>query len=148
MKVVCENRKARFNYTLHDEYKSGIVLTGCEIKSIRKGDVNITSDTFCIFNNGELFIRNMYIKPYENSGYVKNDEPTRDRKLLLTRHELRKLEQKIKTKGMTIVPVKVIIDDRGLAKVIINLASGKKTYDKSQSIKERDLKRDMERNLK
>ena len=148
MKVVCENKKARFNYTLHDEYKSGIVLTGCEIKSIRKGDVNITSDTFCLFNDGELFIRNMYIKPYENSGYVKDDEPNRDRKLLLTKKELKRLEQKIKTKGMTIVPVRLIIDDRGLAKVIISLASGKKSYDKSQTIKERDLKREMERSLK
>lgn len=136
-----QNKKARFNYEFLEEYKAGIVLNGCEIKSIRMGNVNM-GESYCIFNNGELFIKNMHITPYENAGY-ENLDPIRDRKLLLTKRELNKLNQKIKEKGLTIVPVKMFIDERGFAKLNIALAKGKHTYDKKQTIKERDIDRQM-----
>lgn len=143
MKTVSENRKAHFNYFLTDEYQAGIVLNGCEIKSIRNGNVNM-SDSYCCFVNGELYIKNMHISEYKNSGYIHVDT-TRDRKLLLKRNELKRLNQNVKTKGKTIVPVKLIINDRGRCKVIISLATGKHTYDKSKELKEKDLDREMKK---
>lgn len=145
MKIIVDNRKAHFNYTLLDEYQAGIVLNGCEIKSIRKGKANM-SDAYCAFVNGELFIRNMHIAEYDKSDvhYISGDTK-RDRKLLLKKQELRKLNQKVKTRGQTIVPVKMFINDRGLCKVMISLATGKHTYDKSKAIKERDLDRELKR---
>lgn len=141
--IVIDNRKAHFNYFLLDEYIAGIVLKGCEIKSIRNRDVNM-SDSYCVFVDDELYIKNLHISPYKNASYTYNDyDPKRDRKLLLTKHELRKLNQAVKTKGNTIVPVKMFINDRGLVKLVISLAKGKHTYDKSQTIKERDLEREM-----
>ena len=141
--ILIDNRKARFEYFLVDEYTAGIVLIGCEIKSIRNREVNM-SDTYCTFINGELFVKNLHISPYKNSGFAyQNYDPKRDRKLLLTKRELRKLNQGVKTKGYTIVPVNLFVNEKGLVKMTIALAKGKHTYDKSQAIKERDLDREM-----
>ncbi len=140
------NKKAKFNYFIEDEYTAGIVLTGSEIKSIRSRNVSI-SDSFCEFNNNnELFISKMYIKEYQNSTYNRNS--LSQRKLLLNRKELKKLKKKITDVGLTIIPLKLFINDSGLAKIKIALAKGKKLYDKRQSIKEKELKRDLERSRK
>jgi len=141
--IFIDNRKANYNYFLLDEYVAGIVLIGCEIKSIRDGGVSM-SDTYCTFVDDELYVKNLHISPYKNSGFSYKDyDPKRDRKLLLKKKELRKLHQSVKTKGYTIVPVNLHTNDKGLVKVTIALAKGKHTYDKSQSIKERDLDREM-----
>ena len=140
------NKKAKFNYFIEDEYTAGIVLTGSEIKSIRSRNVSI-SDSFCEFNNNnELFISKMYIKEYQNSTYNRNS--LSQRKLLLNRKELKKLKKKITDVGLTIIPLKLFINDSGLAKIKIALAKGKKLYDKRQSLKEKELKRDLERSRK
>ena len=147
IKTITTNRKAFHDYSIEDEFMSGIVLKGCEIKSIRSGETNLT-DGYCTFHNGELWMKNMYIKPYsQRDGFTLNIDPHRDRKLLLTKHELRKLEQKVKIKGYTIVPLKVIINKNGYCKIVIGLCKGKHTYDKRQDLKEKDLKRDMERDF-
>ena len=135
------NKKAKFNYFIEDEYTAGIVLTGSEIKSIRRRNVSI-SDSFCEFNNNELFISKMYIKEYQNSNYNRNS--LSQRKLLLNRKELKKLKKQITDVGLTIIPLKLFINDSGLAKMKIALAKGKKLYDKRQSLKEKELKRDIE----
>ena len=141
--ILIDNRKANYNYFLLEEYVAGIVLIGCEIKSIRNRDVNM-SDSYCTFVGNELIIKNMHISPYKNSGFAYGDyDPKRDRKLLLTKRELRKLQRDIQTKGITIVPVNLYTNDKGLVKLTIAVAKGKHTYDKSQSIKERDLDREM-----
>lgn len=149
MKTICTNRKSNFNYSIVDEYMCGICLTGSEIKSIRKGEVGL-SESYCVFggkNDSELFIKNMYIKLYENhDGFMKLD-PNRDRKLLLMKHELMKVHQKVQQKGMTIVPLKVVINDRGLCKIVIGLCKGKNMVDKRLTIKERDLDREIKRNI-
>lgn len=143
MKTISENRKAKFNYDLLDFYNVGICLFGSEVKSIRLGNVNI-SESFCYVDEyGEVWIKNMYIKQYEYSGYVKFDS-YRDKKLLLKKQEIRKLSQKVSQKGCTIVPTKLFINDKGLIKLEVALAKGKNTVDKKQYIKERDIKRDME----
>ena len=140
------NKKAKFNYFIQAEYIAGIVLTGSEIKSIRRRNVSI-SDSFCEFNNNnELFISKMYIKEYQNSTYNRNS--LSQRKLLLNRKELKKLKKKITDVGLTIIPLKLFINDSGLAKIKIALAKGKKLYDKRQSLKEKELKRDIERSRK
>ena len=139
------NKKAKFNYFIEDEYTAGIVLTGSEIKSIRRRNVSI-SDSFCEFNNNELFISKMYIKEYQNSTYNRNS--LSQRKLLLNRKELKKLKKQITDVGLTIIPLKLFINDSGLAKMKIALAKGKKLYDKRQSLKEKELKRDIERSRK
>ena len=142
-KIFIDNRKANYNYFLLEEYVAGIVLIGCEIKSIRNRDVNM-SDSYCTFVGNELIIKNMHISPYKNSGFAYGDyDPKRDRKLLLTKRELRKLQRDVQTKGITIVPVNLYTNDKGLVKLTIAVAKGKHTYDKSQSIKERDLDREM-----
>ena len=135
------NKKVKFNYFIEDEYTAGIVLTGSEIKSIRRRNVSI-SDSFCEFNNNELFISKMYIKEYQNSTYNRNS--LSQRKLLLNRKELKKLKKQITDVGLTIIPLKLFINDSGLAKMKIALAKGKKLYDKRQSLKEKELKRDIE----
>ena len=141
--ILIDNRKANYNYFLLEEYVAGIVLIGCEIKSIRNRDVNM-SDSYCTFVGNELIIKNMHISPYKNSGFAYGDyDPKRDRKLLLTKRELRKLQKDVQTKGYTIVPVNLYTNDKGLVKLTIAMAKGKHTYDKSQSIKERDLDREM-----
>ena len=141
--ILIDNRKANYNYFLLEEYVAGIVLEGCEVKSIRSRDVNM-SDSYCTFVGNELIIKNMHISPYKNSGFTYKDyDPKRDRKLLLTKRELRKLQKDIQAKGYTIVPVNLYTNDKGLVKLTIAMAKGKHTYDKSQTIKERDLDREM-----
>ena len=141
--ILIDNRKANYNYFLLEKYVAGIVLIGCEIKSIRNRDVNM-SDSYCTFVGNELIIKNMHISPYKNSGFAYGDyDPKRDRKLLLTKRELRKLQRDVQTKGITIVPVNLYTTDKGLVKLTIAMAKGKHTYDKYQSIKERDMDREM-----
>lgn len=141
--ILIDNRKANYNYFLLEEYVAGIVLEGCEVKSIRNRDVNM-SDSYCTFVGNELIIKNMHISPYKNSGFTYKDyDPKRDRKLLLTKRELRKLQKDVQAKGYTIVPVNLYTNDKGLVKLTIAMAKGKHTYDKSQTIKERDLDRVM-----
>ena len=140
------NKKAKFNYFIEDEYTAGIVLTGSEIKSIRNKNVSI-SDSFCEFNeNDELFISKMYIKEYQNSTYNRNS--LSQRKLLLNKKELKKLKKKISDVGLTIIPLKLFINDSGLAKMKIAIARGKKLFDKRQSLKEKEVKRDLEKSRK
>lgn len=137
------NRKAQFEYQFLDVFEAGIVLQGTEIKSIRAGNANL-SDAYCVFQHGELFVRSLFIAEYEFGTYA-NHETRRIRKLLLRRPELRKLERKVKERGLTIVPYKLYLSERGMAKLEIALAQGKKTHDKRESIKEKDNKRDLER---
>ena len=141
--IFIDNRKANYNYFFIEEYVAGISLIGCEIKSIRNREVNM-SDSYCTFVGNELFIKNMHISPYENSNFTYKDyDPKRDRKLLLKKSELRKFRRDVQEKGNTIVPVNLFVNKEGLVKLTIALAKGKHTYDKSQSIKERDLEREM-----
>lgn len=142
--ISIKNRKASFEYSFLDTYVAGIQLVGVEIKSIRNGRVNM-SESYCVFQHGELYLKNTHISPYENAGYVKVD-PLRDRKLLLNKNELRKLSEGVSRKGLTIVPTKMFINDRGLCKVEICLCQGKKNYDKRESLKEKDMKKHV-RNL-
>lgn len=135
------NRQATFEYEILDKYVAGIVLTGTEIKSIREGKANL-QDGYCHIHNGEVFVKGMNITPYAQGTHY-NHEATRERKLLLKKSEIRKLEGKVEEKGLTLVPLRLFINDRGFAKLEIALAKGKKTYDKRQSIKERDVKREL-----
>lgn len=141
--VNIKNRRATFDYHIVETFTAGIVLTGTEIKSIRLGKAGLT-DTFCYLNNGELWVKNMYIAEYFYGTY-NNHAARRDRKLLLNRKELNRLGKDGKEAGFTIVPLKLFINERGLAKLVIGLARGKKEYDKRQSIKEREDKRSMAR---
>ncbi|MCX7769310.1 MAG: SsrA-binding protein SmpB [Flavobacteriales bacterium] len=140
------NRKASYNYFLLETLTAGIQLTGPEIKSIRAGQANLR-DAYCYFRDGELFVKNLYIKEYENIGSGKQ-EPLRDKKLLLHRHELRRWEKRVKEKGLTIIPVRLYINEKGYAKLEISLAAGKKAHDKSEALKERDLERALRRELR
>ncbi|MCM1313235.1 MAG: SsrA-binding protein SmpB [Bacteroides sp.] len=137
-----KNKRASFDYEFIDTFTAGIVLTGTEIKSIRLGKASLV-DTFCYFNNGELWVKNMYIAPYFYGSYNNHSE-RRERKLLLGRKELRNLESETKAPGFTIVPARLFINEKGLAKVVIALARGKKEYDKRQSMKEKEDKREMD----
>jgi len=137
-----QNRKARFNYFIEKELEAGIVLTGTEIKSIRKGSANFNESYISIRNN-EAFIINMYISKYEEGNRFNHDE-TRERKLLLHKKEIYKLSEEIKTAGYTVVPLKLYFKN-GIAKIKIGLARGKKLYDKRETIKNRDLEREMKR---
>ena len=141
--IQIKNRKARYEYEFLDTFIAGMVLKGTEIKSIREGKVNLT-DGYCYFTNGELFARGIHISPYENSSFYSHDE-TRSRKLLMKKKELSRLESKLAEKGLTLVPIRLFINDRGFAKLEVALAKGKKIYDKRDSIKERDTKREMDR---
>ncbi|SHI34836.1 SsrA-binding protein [Cruoricaptor ignavus] len=140
------NKRARFEYELSDEMEAGIVLTGTEIKSLRMGKASI-AESFCQFINGELFIINMQIEEYK-LGTFYNHKAKRERKLLLHRRELQKLERRVKDVGYTIVPLKVYINDAGKAKVFIAVGRGKKQFDKRETIKERENKRNLDRILK
>ena len=138
------NKKAKFEYQLIDQYKAGIVLTGTEIKSIRLNKASI-SESFCEFNdNQELFIINMFIDEYEFGNHY-NHKTKSQRKLLLNKKELKKLNKDVKNSGLTIVPLKVFINEKGFAKILISLAKGKKTYDKRQVIKDRENKIQLDR---
>lgn len=141
-----KNKRATFDYEIIDTLTAGIVLTGTEIKSIRLGKAGLT-DTFCFVNNGELWVKNMYIAEYSFGSY-NNHSVRRDRKLLLHRKEIGQLEKAGKEKGFSIIPLKVFISEKGLAKMVIALARGKKVYDKRQSIKEREDKRAIDRMFK
>ena len=137
------NKRAKHEYFITAVFEAGIVLQGTEIKSIRNGHVNLR-DAYCVFKKGELFVRSIYIKEYEFGTYD-NHDPRRVRKLLLKRAELRKLERRVKERGFTIVPYRLFLSERGLAKLEVALCQGKKSHDKRQSIKERDAKRDLAR---
>lgn len=139
--VHIKNRKASFDYQFLDKYIAGIVLTGTEIKSIRQSQV-VLGDAFCFFKDGELWVKQMHIAPYENGTHY-NHEPTRERKLLLNKKELRKIEKKLAEKGLAVVPTRLFINNRGLAKLEVAVSRGKKLYDKRESMKERDSKREL-----
>lgn len=140
------NKRATFDYELIETFTAGIILTGTEIKSIRLGKASLV-DTFCIFERGELWVKNMHITEYFYGSY-NNHVALRDRKLLLNRNELRKISRLTKQSGFTIVPTRLFINDKGLAKVNIAIAKGKKEYDKRNSLKEKEDKRDMDRMFK
>lgn len=144
--VLVNNRKASFEYFFIGNYEAGIILTGTEIKSVRNGEANL-GDAYCIINEGELFVRNMHISPYKEGTYA-NVEAKRERKLLLNKAELRKIQSRIKEKGITIIPLKIYLNESGYAKLEIALAKGKKSYDKRESLKQKDDKREMDRSLK
>lgn len=141
---ISKNRKASFEYTFIDKYEAGIKLVGTEVKSIRDNKCSI-NEAFCFFKDNELYIKSMHIAAYEHSGKVLNHDVLRDKKLLLNRKELIKLEKGMKVKGNTIIPIRVYITLKGIIKVEIALSKGKKTYDKAQAIKERDIDRDAKR---
>ena len=141
--VNIKNRRATFDYAIGDTFTAGIVLTGTEIKSIRQGKASLV-DTFCYINNGEVWVKNMYIAEYFYGTY-NNHVERRDRKLLLNRKEIRALMKDGSVAGFTIVPLRLFINDRGLAKLVIGVGKGKKEYDKRQSIKEREDRRDLAR---
>lgn len=138
-----KNKKAGFLYEFIDKYTAGIQLLGTEIKSIKSGKASLT-ESYCAFYNGELYIKNMNISEYENRGYM-NHDTRRERKLLLTKKELIKLEKKTKEKGLTIIPLLMFINEKGLAKLDIALARGKRQFDKREDIKTKDTKREIER---
>lgn len=141
--MVARNRKASFEYAFIDEFAAGMQLTGTEIKSIRAGDVNLT-DAYCAFQNDELFVVNLHIAPYGHGTHY-NHEAKRQRKLLLRRPELRKLQVKLKDQGLTIIPTHLFISEKGFAKLGIALAKGKKVHDKREDIKKRDVQREIDR---
>jgi SsrA-binding protein len=140
------NKKASFEYQILDKYTAGLKLLGTEIKSIRQGKANI-GDAFCNFINGELYVRNMDISEYSHGSFY-NHAAKRDRKLLLNKKELKKLLVKGDDKGLTIVPLRIFISERGFAKMDIALAQGKKMYDKRETLKDRDVKREMDKAMK
>ncbi|MFO7615236.1 MAG: SsrA-binding protein SmpB [Bacteroidales bacterium] len=141
--ISIKNKKAYFQYFLLEEYEAGIVLSGTEIKSIREGKASF-ADAFCAFHNGELYVKNLHISEYRLGTHY-NHDPKRDRKLLLSRRELKKLETKTKERGFTIIPVLLYINEKGLAKLKIALAKGKHSYDKRETIKKKDVERDLDR---
>ncbi|MCI0920291.1 SsrA-binding protein SmpB [Sphingobacterium rhinopitheci] len=144
--VNIKNKRASFEYHLIDRYTAGVQLLGTEIKSIREGKANI-NDSFCSFFADGLYIRNMHIAEYSFGSFY-NHESKRDRKLLLSKKELKKLREKGEEKGFTIVPLKIFINERGFAKIEIALAQGKKDFDKRETIKERESKRELDRVMK
>ena len=141
-----KNRRASFDYEIIETFDAGIVLTGTEIKSIRQGKAGLT-DTYCLVINGELWVKNMYIAEYSQGSY-NNHLTHRDRKLLLNKKEIQKIAKAAEQPGFSIVPLRVFLNDRGFAKMVIAIARGKKVFDKRQSIKEREDKRAMERMFK
>ncbi|MEQ8423639.1 MAG: SsrA-binding protein SmpB [Cyclobacteriaceae bacterium] len=138
-----KNRQATYRFEIMDKYVAGMVLRGTEVKSIREGKANL-QEGHCYFNNGELYVKGLNITPYDQGTHY-NHEAARERKLLLKKTELRRLESKSEEKGLTIVPLRLFINDRGFAKLEIALAKGKKVHDKRESIKEKDLKRELSR---
>ena len=144
--VNIQNRRARFDYLILDRYSAGIVLTGTEIKSIRTGKASLT-DSFCYINNGEVWMKNSYIAPYERGSYL-NHSARRDRKLLLNRRAINRLVADSRSPGFSIVPLRIYLSERGLAKVEIALCRGKKEYDKRASLREQQDKREIQRVMK
>ena len=144
-KLITKNKKSFYEYQILEQYTAGIQLKGSEVKSIKANNVNM-SESYCIIKDGEIFIKNMHISEHKQGGQHNNHEPLRDRKLLLKRKEITNLYDKVKQKGLTIVPLSIILSDTGFIKLEIGLAKGKNLYDKRTSIKEKDIKRDLERN--
>jgi len=140
-----KNRKARHEYSIEDTYEAGLILRGTEVKSLRNGKASL-NEAFAYLKDGEVWLRDMYIKPYEHGSYANHDE-RRERKLLLTKREIAELDKNVTQKGYTLVPLKLYFK-KGYAKVLIGLAKGKKKYDKREDIKERDTKRELERKYK
>ena len=143
---VIVNRKAKYEYTLVYEFEAGIMLKGTEVKAMRSGNANL-SDAYCIFDNGNLIIKSMFIAEYDH-GNVNNHETRADRRLLLRKSELKKIKRKLDEKGLTLVPYKIYFTERGFVKLNIWLAQGKKSFDKRNSIKEKDVKRELDREMK
>ena len=141
-----KNRSAYHDYFIDDKYDAGMVLTGTEVKSLRDGRASF-NDSYCFFNKGELWIRSLHIAEYSH-GTVNNHDPVRERKLLLKKRELLKLEAKIKEKGYSIIPLRIFFNERGFVKMELGLGKGKKQYDKRETIKQRDTDREMKRYLK
>lgn len=144
--IQIKNKRAEFDFLLLDQYTAGIVLTGTEIKSIRQGKASLV-ETFCYIRNGEVWVKNMYVALYEQGSY-NNHVERRERKLLLNKKEIRNLQEDTKSPGFTIVPVRIFINEKGLAKMVIALARGKKEYDKRQSLKAKEDRREMDRAMK
>jgi SsrA-binding protein len=141
-----KNRQAYFEYYIDDKYVAGIMLTGTEVKSLREGKASF-NDSYCIFNKGELWIKSFHISEYSH-GTVNNHDPVRERKLLLNKRELKKLEAKIKEKGYTIIPLRLFFNEKNLAKLEIGLGKGKKLHDKRETIRQRDTERELKRYVK
>ncbi len=141
--ISIRNKKASFEYFLTEEFTAGIILSGTEIKSVREGKANLT-DAYCQFIGAELFVKNLHISEYKYGTYA-NHEPKRDRKLLLSKRELRKLLTKTDEKGLTIIPTLLFINEKGLAKLKIAIAKGKKNYDKRETLKTKDTQREIDR---
>ena len=141
-----KNRSAYFEFFIDDKYVAGIVLTGTEVKSLRDGKANF-NDSYCVFVKGELWIRSFHIAEYSH-GTVNNHDPIRERKLLLNRREIKKIEGKIKEKGYTIIPLKIFFNEKNMVKIEIGLARGKKLHDKRDTIRQRDTEREMKRYIK
>ena len=146
MKLITENRQARHEYFIEESYQRGIVLEGSEVKSIRAGSVNL-KDSFCLIANGEVFVKNMHVAVYDKSGAYNTRDAKRDRKLLLKKAEINRLVGKVAEKGYSLIPLEVYFEG-SLCKVKIGLCKGKHVYDKKASLKERDIKRSMEREIK
>lgn len=146
MEVIATNRNAKYEFAFLDEFTAGMELVGTEIKSIRNKEVSI-AEGYCAFINEELYVLNMNIAPYEQGSFY-NHEPKRQRKLLLKKQELKKLSNKLKDKGLTIIPTRLYISDKGYAKLNIALAKGKKLHDKRDSIKDKDVQREVDRAMK
>lgn len=144
--IEIKNRSAFFEYYIDDKYTAGIVLTGTEVKSLRTGKASF-NDSYCIFHKGELWLRSLHIAEYTH-GTFNNHDPIRERKLLLNRRELKKMETKIKEKGYTIVPLRLFFNEKSVAKIEIGLGKGKKLHDKRDTIKQRDTEREMKRYIK
>lgn len=138
-----KNKKASFEFSILQSYTAGMQLTGTEIKSIRTGKVNLT-DGYCLVSNNEVFVKNIHIAEYEKGTHY-NHAPKRDRKLLLQKQEIRKIVSKMKDKGIALIPLRLFINEKGLAKIEIALAKGKKAFDKRADIKEKDIRREMQR---
>ena len=140
---IIKNKKASYEYLFLSTYSAGIMLTGTEVKSVREGKATLT-DAFCIFIDGDLFVKNMHISEYKQGSYA-NHEPKRMRKLLLNKAEIRKMQSRLREKGTTVIPIQLSFNERGYAKLEIAIARGKKTYDKRESLKEKDVRRQMQR---
>lgn len=141
-----KNRQASFEYFIDARYEAGMVLLGTEVKSLREGQANF-ADSYCIIHKGEMWLKNLNIAQYSH-GTVNNHDPVRDRKLLLQKREIRKIESKLKEKGYTLVPLRIFFNEKNLAKIEIGLAKGKKQHDKRESIKQKEMQREMKRHLK
>ena len=141
-----KNRSAYHEYFIDDKYEAGIVLMGTEVKSIREGKVSF-NDSYCLLHKGEVFVKSLHIAEYSH-GNINNHEPSRDRKLLLQKREIRKIESKLKEKGYTLIPLRIYFSEKGLAKMDIGLGKGKKLHDKRETLRKKDVEREMKRYTK